>query len=122
AATRSRRGRLRPSWSGLGTHRSIIPDSPRRMAESDRTARLSPEVVSLRSRQVVRVRADVRTRTRLGLHTRRLTSSCGAQPSKTVTLLYSARDSEHNNAIVLQRLSERRLRRPRRMATPPRQQ
>lgn len=37
--------------------------------------------------------------------------------SETVTLIYSAHDEEHNNAIVLKRMIERRLRRPPRKAT-----
>ncbi len=36
--------------------------------------------------------------------------------SETVTLIYSAHDEEHNNAVVLQRMIERRLR-PSRKAT-----
>lgn len=32
--------------------------------------------------------------------------------SETVTLIYSAHDEQHNNAVVLKRLIERRLRRP----------
>ena len=39
--------------------------------------------------------------------------------SETVTLVYSAHDEEHNNAVVLKRMIERRLRRPSRKATRP---
>ncbi len=41
--------------------------------------------------------------------------------SETVTLIYSAHDEEHNNAIVLKRMIERRLRRPSQKATRPTQ-
>lgn len=39
--------------------------------------------------------------------------------SETVTLVYSAHDEEHNNAVVLKRMVERKLRRPSRKATRP---
>lgn len=46
----------------------------------------------------------------------------GHAASETVTLIYSAHDTEHNNAVVLKRMIEQRLQRPPREATWPTEQ